>query len=141
MESVHYLLMKAHTRLNQTILSQASEIGLTAGQPKILEYLMTHEGSDQKTISQYCEIRQSTVGSILLGMEKHGLIKRKQIEGNRRSLYVFLTDKGRQAATDMAFIFDTCEHDALKYLTTDEIEQLKTLLNKICMKFETDRKE
>ena len=98
MESLHYLLMKSHTLLNRKILSQAMKLGYSPGQPKVLEYLSKYEGSDQKTIAAYCEIEQATVGSILLRMENTGLIERRQAPGNRRSLYVYLTDKGRQAA-------------------------------------------
>ena len=39
MESLHYLLMKTHSMLSRGILSEAAKIGLTPGQPKILEFL------------------------------------------------------------------------------------------------------
>ena len=68
----------------------------------------------KKTISAYCEISQATVGTILGGMEKSGLIERKQKHGNRRSLYVYLTDKGKKAASKMALIFAESEQTALK---------------------------
>ena len=84
MESLHYLLMKTHTILNRQILNCAGKAGLTAGQPKVLEFLSQHGESDQKTIASYCEIEPATVGSILLRMERSGLIVRQQHEGNRR---------------------------------------------------------
>ena len=40
MESLHYLLMKAHANLNRWILNEAAELGLSPGQPKVLECLM-----------------------------------------------------------------------------------------------------
>lgn len=70
MESLHYLLMKTHTILNRQILNCAGKAGLTAGQPKVLEFLSQHGESDQKTIASYCEIEPATVGSILLRMER-----------------------------------------------------------------------
>ena len=90
--------MKAHTTLNRRVLARAAGLGLTPGQPKVLDYLIDHEGHDQKTIAAYCEIEPATVGSILLGMEDAGLIVRRQHPGNRRSLFVYLTEKGRAAA-------------------------------------------
>lgn len=131
MESVHYLLMRAHTRVNQQILAQAAAIGLTPGQPKVLEYLTAHEGSDQKSISAYCEIQPSTTATILAGMEKRGLIERRQAEGNRRSLYVYLTEKGREAARQMNVIFAETEKTALQGLQEEEVAQLKRLLDSI----------
>ena len=90
MESLHYLLMKSHAMLSRNILSQANKIGLTSGQPKILDFLIKFGEADQKTIASYCEIEPATVGSILMRMEENGLIHRRQKEGNRRSLYVSL---------------------------------------------------
>ena len=66
MESLHYLLMKTHTVLQRRISSRASEMGLTPGQPKVLDYLFRYGESDQKTIASYCEIEQATAGSILI---------------------------------------------------------------------------
>ena len=131
MESLHYLLMKSHTLLNRKILSQAMKLGYSPGQPKVLEYLSKYEGSDQKTIAAYCEIDQATVGSILLRMENTGLIERRQAPGNRRSLYVYLTDKGRQAARDIADVFAQADKTAEASLSPDEVMQLKMLLEKI----------
>ena len=132
MESLHYLLMKSHLMLSRKILAEASKLGLTAGQPKVLDFLRTHEEADQKTIASYCEIEQTTVGSILLRMEKAGLIVRRQHEGNRRSLFVSLTDKGKEAAQQTAHIFQHAETPLMSALTEDEQETLKKLLMKVC---------
>ena len=141
MESVHYLLMKAHAMVNQQVLLRAAEIGLTPGQPKILEYLSRHEGSDQKTISAYCEIKPSTTGNILSGMEKKGLIERRQLDGNRRSQYVFLTERGKKAAADMASIFRQTEQRALKGLTGEDKAHLKDLLQQIIRTMDSEKRE
>ena len=132
MESLHYLLMKSHTLLNRKILSQAMKLGYSPGQPKVLEYLSKYEGLYvYLLIAAYCEIEQATVGSILLRMENTGLIERRQAPGNRRSLYVYLTDKGRQAARDIAEVFAQADKTAEASLSPDEVMQLKMLLEKI----------
>ena len=131
MDSLHYLLMKSNSVFAKNIMFNANKIGLTSGQPKILYCLSKFKEMDQKTIANYCEIEQATVGSILLGMENAGLIVRKQHEGNRRSLYVSLTDKGIEAADKMQVIFNEVESRAIEKLSDDEITLLKTLLLKI----------
>ena len=131
MESLHYLLMKSNSVFAKNIMFNANKIGLTSGQPKILYCLSKFKEMDQKTIANYCEIEQATVGSILLGMENAGLIVRKQHEGNRRSLYVSLTGKGIEAADKMQVIFNEVESRAIEKLSDDEITLLKTLLLKI----------
>ena len=132
MESLHYLLMKTHTVLQRKITSRASEMGLTPGQPKILDYLLRYGESDQKTIASYCEIEQATVGSILLRMEKAELITRGRHEGNRRSLFVSLTPKGTVAARELMNIFWDAEEEAVSDLTSGELAAFKSTLNKIC---------
>ncbi len=132
MESLHYLLMKAHTRMHRRIRAQAAELGLTSGQPKILEYLLQHGESNQKAIAEYCEIEQATVGNLLTRMESSGLVVRAQHQGNRRSLYVALTLNGRAAAEKMEHIFAREEAAACTSLTVEEQILLRQLLDKLC---------
>lgn len=131
MESLHYLLMKAHVNLNRWILNEAAELGLSPGQPKVLEYLMEWGESNQKTIADYCEIEQATVGSILTRMERDGLIVRTQREGNRRSLYVSLTPKGREMGERMAEVFRRADALAAAGLSEEERTLLPVLLEKV----------
>ena len=137
MESLHYLLMKSHGMFSHKILLEASKIGLTPGQPKVLDFLLKYQEADQKTIAAYCEIEPATVGSILLRMETAGLVVRRQKEGNRRSLYVSLTDKGLHAAEQLTDIFRTVEDRATATLTVKEREKLTELLAKLCAAMQT----
>lgn len=132
MESLHYLLMKSHSVMQRKIYSEAQKIGLTSGQPKILDYLYEHEGSDQKTIAGYCEIEPATLGSILLRMEQKGLIERRQENGNRRSLFVYLTENGKEVCEKMHDIFSQADEQAIEGISSGEIEEIKSLLTKIC---------
>ena len=63
--SFHHKLMKTYFAMHRRVMSAAKELGLTSGQPKILEYLSEQEGVEQKTIARSCEIESATVGSIL----------------------------------------------------------------------------
>lgn len=131
MESLHYLLMKTHVNLNRWILNEAAALGLSSGQPKVLEYLMEYGESNQKAIADYCEIEQATVGSILTRMERDGLIARNQREGNRRSLYVSLTPRGREMGERMVEIFRRADARAAADLSLEEQRALRELLEKV----------
>ena len=137
MESLHYLLMKSHAMLSRRILAQAGKLGLTSGQPKVLDFLWKYQEADQKTIAAYCEIEPATVGSILLRMENCGLIVRRQKDGNRRSLYVSLTPAGRETAAKLMDIFDSEESSAAAGLTPEEQAALNQLLGKLCDTMQT----
>lgn len=131
MEQLHYLLMKTHTCLNRWILEKAAALGLSPGQPKVLECLMQKGESNQKTIAEFCEIEQATVGSILSRMERDGLIRRTQYEGNRRSLYVSLTDEGRRKGEQLEQIFRQADALAVSALEPDQRRQFCEMLKVI----------
>ena len=126
------MLMKANSMFARKIMYEANKIGLTSGQPKVLYFLSRFKEADQKTIANYLEIEPATVGSILLGMEKSGLIERKQREGNRRSLYVSLTEKGIEVSNNMEKIFEDTENIAADKLSEKDKEKLKKLLIEMC---------
>ena len=128
MDSLHYCLMRAHNAVNRTILDEAASLGLTPGQPKILEFLTNYGECDQKTLAAECEIEQATAGGILLRMEEAGLIVRRRREGNRRSLYVLLSPKGEEAARRMAEVFARADARAASLLSGEEEKTLKNLL-------------
>ncbi|MBM6717943.1 MarR family transcriptional regulator [Gemmiger formicilis] len=131
MEPLHYLLMKTQSQLHRQIMAQAADLGLSPGQPKILECLSECGECNQKTIARYCEIEQATVGSILLRMERDGLVRRTQKDGNRRALYVSLTDRGRQAALQVQQIFQQYDARAVSGLSTEESLLLNQLLQRV----------
>lgn len=104
--SLHYLLMATHSVLQKKLFLSLKESGLTLGQPKVLDYLKDHNGASQKDIALACHIEPASLTSILGRMEEKGMIARKMLNGNRRSLYVFLTEKGRllQQAVEKNFL-------------------------------------
>ena len=132
MISLHYLLMRSHSLLNRRILEEAAELGLSPGQPKVLEYLRLHGTQNQRSIADYCRIEPATVGSILTRMEEAGLVERRQKPGDRRALYVSLTAAGESAAEAVAQLFDRADRQASSLLTQAETEHLTALLEKVC---------
>lgn len=131
MEMFHHQLMNAYAMMHKTVMNEAQTLGLTAGQPKILEYLLTQEGAEQYRIAKHCEIEPATVGSILNRMETSGLVERRRLGTNRRSLYVYLTDKGRKAAQQVEEIFAAAEKTALKGIGEEEREIMRESLLKV----------
>lgn len=130
-ESLHYLLMANHFMFQKMLFIEVKDTGLTLGQPKVLDYLRNHDGAVQKEIAASCHIEPASLTSVLNGMEKKGLITRKMCNGNRRSLYVFLTEKGRELTDRIESEFDKIEDKALDGFTQDERESLNAYLSRI----------
>lgn len=130
-ESLHYLLMTDHLLFQKALLAGIKNANLTSGQPKILDYLLIHNGAVQKEIAEACHIEPATITSILLGMENKGLIVRKNLKGNRRSLYVYLTDEGKTLAKEIELKFKIIEEKALSGFSSDEKEMLTLFLTRV----------
>lgn len=127
----HQQLMKAYAMMNKRVMNEAQKLGLTVGQPKILEYLLAQEGAEQYRIAKHCEIEPATVGSILNRMEASGLVERRRLGTNRRSLYVYLTEKGRRAALEVEDIFANAEKTALEGIGAEEREKMSGMLTEV----------
>lgn len=130
-ETLHYLLMADHLIFQKALLAEIKDTGLTSGQPKILDYLKDHDGEVQREIAVACHIEPATLTSLLSGMENKGLVTRKTLNGNRRSLYVYLTDKGKELARRVEAGFDRIEEHALGGFNNEEKETLMLLLARV----------
>lgn len=141
MESIHYLLMSDHFLVQKSLLTSIKDSELTPGQPKILDYLQNHNGCVQKEIAKGCHIEPASITVILKGMESKGYIERKMLKGDRRSLYVFLTEKGKKYIEYLNEKFDKVENTALKNFSEDEKQQLNDLLMRVYENMIANEKE
>lgn len=138
-DTLHYLLMANHMSVQKQLFTKLKGTDLTLGQPKILEYLKEHDGAVQKEIASACHIEPASLTSILSGMEKKGLILREMRDDNRRYLYVYMTEKGREAMRAVDTVFQEIEVDALEGFSEEEKEKLLLFLKRIHTNFK-DRK-
>lgn len=129
--SFHYLLMATHTTLQKKLLAQLKDTGLTLGQPKVLDYLKEHDGANQTEIARGCHIEAASLTSILNRMEEKGIIERRMLNGNRRSLHVFLTDKGRKLGLQVDRSFFDLEAQGFAGIDDAERQQFIDTLLKI----------
>ena len=127
--SLHHLLMTNHTAFRKRIFSALKNEGLTSGQPKVLEYLAEHDGAMQKDIAAACRIEPATMTSLLYGMEQTGLITRSAPD--RRSLSVYLTEKGKALVPLIEQEFARIESVATNGFSDDERELLISLLSRL----------
>ena len=75
----------------------------------MLDFLQDHDGAMQKDIAQGCHIEPSSLSTILGGMERAGLLERSTRDENRRTVYVRLTDLGREQCRRLNAIFAAAE--------------------------------
>ena len=129
--SLHYLIMAEQSLFQKELLARLKDTGLTIGQPKILDYLKDHDGAGQKDIAGGCHIEPGTLTTLLNRMEDAGLVERRTLNGNRRSLYVFLTEKGKQQVALVTEAFSSMEEEAFRGMSETECETLMRLMHRV----------
>jgi len=130
-QSYHYLSMVNQSLFQKQVYSRIHELELTPGQPKILEYLAHFNGSIQKEIARGCQIEKATLTGILDRMEEKDLLERRCMDGNRREIHVFLTQKGEEKSKGIQQIFMNLDEKALTDITESEKAIYLEVLSKI----------
>ncbi len=132
--SFHYLLMASQALFQRKVMAHLTDCGLTAGQPKVLDYLGLHNGSVQKAIAAGCQIEPATLTGILNRMEEKGLIYRQMENGDRRSLHVYLTEEGKEKQKLVRETLESLTREILSEISPEEQQVLLECLVKICSK-------
>lgn len=130
-DTLHYLIIANQMLVQKALLEQLKNTGLTIGQPKILDYLKEHDGSNQKEIARACFLEAGSLTIILNKMEEKGLIERRILNGNRRSFHIFLTEEGKKKQQLVADVFLEIEKKALSNISEKEYEQFISVYQKI----------
>lgn len=129
--SFHYLVMAEQAMVQKALLARIKGSGLTLGQPKVLDYLKDHNGASQKDIAGGCHIEAGSLTSILNRMEERGIVERRMLHGNRRSSYVFLTEKGEKLRDLVTKNFEQIEDEAFQGISEQEKEQFMQTFSRI----------
>ena len=108
--------------MQKLLMKKLSDTGLTPGQPKILDYLSEHNGANQTEIAAACYIETATLTSAINGMEQKGLVERRRLNGNRRSYYIFLTEKGDQMCKRVTTAFYEIETKIFASLSDQSVQ-------------------
>jgi len=90
-------LFSAWQAQRRRIRPDMARIGLSVGQPKVLDYLSRRNNCMQKDIAAALDIEPATVSQLLGNMEQAGLIRRSEPSQRRRAESVSITEKGLTA--------------------------------------------
>lgn len=129
----HKLLIGTYNLHYKKSTSQFGALGLSPGQPKILETLKQLDGCMQKELAEACEVEPATITSILPSMERNDLIKRDTVvyDTGKRALSVSLTDKGKCKGREVEGIVDEIEELSFRGFTDEEKETFLSMLERI----------
>ena len=93
-ERLARLVRLAARAFNRSLQMRLQSEGVTFGQWIFLRILWYNDGLSQRELSLRAHLTEPTAHSALTKLEKQGIITREKMEGNKRTLQIFLTPKG-----------------------------------------------
>lgn len=105
--------------------------GLNVGNPKVVLYLMNHEGCNQKELAENCYVETATLSTVLSNMESSGLIERKKLETDKRTYAIYPTEKGRRIIESVRRKLEATIDDALRDFSDREKGLLREYLERV----------
>ena len=89
-----FLLRRAHQISAAVFEDACRDLGLTPAQFGVLTVLQAHPGLGQSSLARALGFDKVTVLRVLRGLEGRGLVARRAMPGNRRTIAVCLTPAG-----------------------------------------------
>jgi len=90
-----HLVKDATRALLRALQMRLAAHSVSLGHWTFLRILWEKDGITQKELSEQAGVMEPTTFSALKAMERFGMITRKQMPGNKKKMFVYLTPKGR----------------------------------------------
>ncbi|MBC8081461.1 MAG: MarR family transcriptional regulator [Gorillibacterium sp.] len=119
-DSLYYLLSQVIRLHYHQVHGHLEKIGIYPGQPPVLFQLAEKNGLSQKEMAENMKIKPATLTVMLNRMESGQLVERRQDPDDQRVSRVYITDLGRDRASELKEIFKTLEEECFQNVTPDE---------------------
>jgi DNA-binding MarR family transcriptional regulator len=95
----------------------------------VLRFLYDQDKVTSIDLGKKTELDSATLTGVIDRLENAGLIDRKDNPHDRRSIQIFLTEKGKITGEEVARRMEEANADFLKALTSQEAGELSRLIN------------
>jgi len=105
----------------RTLQARLAEHGVPFGHWQFLRILWEREELTQRELSAEAGVTEPSTFAALRAMEKLGYVERRQLEGNRKNVYVRLTRKGRALEAKLVPLAEEVNRLAVKGVTSADV--------------------
>ncbi|WP_237153036.1 MarR family winged helix-turn-helix transcriptional regulator [Oryzibacter oryziterrae] len=130
-KSVTYRLVQAARVQRTRAAVHLSRIGLHPGQEAVLKALADKDGQSMSELAAELAVQPPTVTKMISRLGIQGLLVRQTSAADGRLARVYLTEAGRERATQVDAIWKKVEKEALAGLEDKDRKRLKKLLRQI----------
>ncbi|MCD9021082.1 MarR family winged helix-turn-helix transcriptional regulator [Cohnella silvisoli] len=110
---------------------------LTAGQLEVLELMLEHEPMKPSELLPHLETTPAAITTLLDRMERGGLVERNRDEGDRRIVWVTMTDLGRSEVERGLAVRSAIVNRSLDNVSSHNRQLLVYLISKVAGTRET----
>jgi DNA-binding MarR family transcriptional regulator len=131
LDSVGFLLQRAHHRYREAIVAALAGSGFNPGQLAILAALAKANGVTQRDLIAATGIEKSSMVIFLDRLEEEGWVERRAHAQDRRAHAVHLTKEGKSRLATLGPRLDAIETDFLSALDGADRRKLVDLLRRV----------
>lgn len=129
-ESLGFLLRLSQLRSFGMFYAVFEDKGIRPGELSVLFMLADNPGVRQGVLAKALRIKRAHMTKMVHGMEAEALLHRTVPEDDKRSVELWLTDKGKALVESLRPLFNSHETQSPAPLSAEEAETLKSLLRK-----------
>ena len=118
--SLHILLYRAFHAQRNFLRPSLAELGLGAGQPKVLDYLAARGPCCQRQLADYFDVDPANISRMVESLERGGFVVRRCGGDGRRREVVAATEKGTEISRRWRERCREAEEVQLRGFTSEE---------------------
>ncbi|WP_286902398.1 MarR family winged helix-turn-helix transcriptional regulator [Vreelandella sedimenti] len=126
-----HLIRDAGRVLKKSLQARLAEHSVSFGHWSFLRILWVTEGLTQRELSEQAGLMEPTTFTALKAMEANGLIERRQLNGNRKNIHIYLTQKGRDLKKTLIPLAEEVNDIAVEGVECEDLRVTRRTLLKI----------
>lgn len=130
-DCIGFITNKGAKKLSDEFNRRLQEYNMTRVQWIALYYIGKTNGVFQKELSDYMNVKESSMVRLMDRMEKDDLVERRKESKDRRVTRIFLSKKGEKLRENLIPIGKEFHENAVKNISDDELNVFKDVLEKM----------
>ncbi|MFI2819781.1 MarR family winged helix-turn-helix transcriptional regulator [Vreelandella alkaliphila] len=123
-----HLVRDAGRVLTKSLQTRLAEHSVSFGHWSFLRILWVSEGLTQRELSEQAGLMEPTTFTALKAMEANGLIERRHLNGNRKNIHIYLTQKGRDLKEILVPLAEEVNDIAVQGVDDDDLRATRRTL-------------
>ena len=137
-ESPGFIVRETNNAVGKVLRRRLAGYDMTLGQYYFMRALWIEEGLSQRELSNRVGTTEPTTASVLRLLEKNGLVKRVRNRKDRRTMNIFLTQKGKSLKNELLKMAIGVNELATRGFSKADMVEMKRLMRAMKDNLEED---